>query len=112
MNFNSDASVLLFLTLAILILFLCILLFMVQTLMAQSSTRDVAARALDALLHDYAYMAFVRPKTGVLYDGIVPSNLPIIQIATIRLRNGSLRNRGVKMYRVPDSYQSCRATLC
>ncbi|KAK8560897.1 hypothetical protein V6N13_026332 [Hibiscus sabdariffa] len=35
----------------------------------------VAAIALDALLQDYAYRAFVRPKTGVLYDVVIPSNL-------------------------------------
>ncbi|KAL4279865.1 hypothetical protein GQ457_03G001830 [Hibiscus cannabinus] len=35
------------------------------------------------------YKAFVRPKTGVLYDGVIPSNLIGFQIATIKLRSGS-----------------------
>ncbi|KAK8614338.1 hypothetical protein V6N13_122698 [Hibiscus sabdariffa] len=74
---------LVFLGLAILVSFLCLLL------LAQPSTSVVAAIALDALLQDYAYKAFVRPKTGVLYDGVIPSNLIGFQIATIRLRSGS-----------------------
>ncbi|XP_044483574.1 uncharacterized protein LOC123209544 [Mangifera indica] len=66
--------------------------------MAQSSTGS-SARALDALLQDYAYRAFFRPKTGITYDGFVPSNLTGIQIAAMRLRSGSLRNRGVPTYK-------------
>lgn len=56
-------------------------------------------RALDALLQDYAYKAFVRPRTGIPYDGAVPSNLTGITIAAMRLRSGSLRKRGVPMYK-------------
>ncbi|XP_044473998.1 uncharacterized protein LOC123202235 [Mangifera indica] len=66
--------------------------------MAQSSTSR-PARALDALLQDYAYSSFVRPKTGLTYDGRLPSNLSGIQVAGMRLRSGSLRNRGVQMYK-------------
>ncbi|KAK6943307.1 Protein of unknown function DUF1191 [Dillenia turbinata] len=62
--------------------------------MAQSD-----ADALDALLQDYAYRAFVRPKTGIPYNGSVPSNLTGIQISAMRLRSGSLRSRGVKIYK-------------
>ncbi|KAJ8898896.1 hypothetical protein K2173_008205 [Erythroxylum novogranatense] len=58
-----------------------------------------APRDLDTLLQNYAFRAFVRPKTGVLYDGFVPSNLSGIQIAAIRLRSGSLRKRGFPMYK-------------
>lgn len=58
-----------------------------------------AARALDALLQEYAYRAFVRPKTGVVYDGQVPSNLTGIKVSAMRLRSGSLRTRGVPMYK-------------
>lgn len=58
-----------------------------------------SARALDALLQDYAYRAFVRPRTGRVYDGDVPSNLTGIKIAAMRLRSGSLRTRGVQMYK-------------
>ncbi|GMJ08579.1 hypothetical protein like AT3G08600 [Hibiscus trionum] len=99
MNLNSGA-------LAMLLPFLCCccFFFSVPTLFAQSfdtnaSSTGAAARALDALLQDYAYRAFVRPKTGVPYDGAVPSNLTGIQIAAMRLRSGSLRTRGVNMYR-------------
>ncbi|XP_021910657.1 uncharacterized protein LOC110824369 [Carica papaya] len=65
---------------------------------AQSASRS-PARALDALLQDYAFRAFVRPKTGIPYDGTVPSNLTGIKVAAIRLRSGSLRKRGVPMYK-------------
>ncbi|KAK8694045.1 hypothetical protein V6N13_071609 [Hibiscus sabdariffa] len=66
-----------------LVSFLCLLL------LAQPSTSVVAVIALDALLQDYAYRAFVRPKTGVLYDSVIPSNLTGFQITTIRVRSGS-----------------------
>lgn len=58
-----------------------------------------SARALDALLQDYAYRAFVRPRTGIPYDGVVPSNLTGIKVAAMRLRSGSLRRKGVKVYK-------------
>ncbi|XP_041027428.1 uncharacterized protein LOC121267576 [Juglans microcarpa x Juglans regia] len=58
-----------------------------------------AARALDVLLQDYAYRAFVHPKTGIPYDGIVPSNFTGIKITAVRFRRGSLYRRGFKMYK-------------
>ncbi|KAJ6871667.1 hypothetical protein NC652_037122 [Populus alba x Populus x berolinensis] len=58
-----------------------------------------SASPLDALLQDYAYRAFVRPRTGITYDGTVPSNLTGIKIAAMRLRSGSLRRKGVTMYK-------------
>lgn len=70
---------------------------------AQSTSNNFsiypAARALDALLQDYAYRALVRPKTGIPYDAIVPSNLTGIKITAMRLRSGSLYRRGVNMYK-------------
>ncbi|KAK9054868.1 hypothetical protein SSX86_025947 [Deinandra increscens subsp. villosa] len=57
------------------------------------------ARALDSILQDYAYRAFVRPRTGIPYDGVPPSNLSGIQISAMRLRSGSLFTRGVPMYK-------------
>lgn len=57
------------------------------------------ARALDALLQDYAYRAFARPRTGISYDGIVPSNLSGIKVSAMRLRSGSLWARGVAVYK-------------
>lgn len=58
-----------------------------------------SASALDTLLQDYAYRAFVRPRTGIPYEGVVPSNLTGIKIAAMRLRSGSLRTKGVNMYK-------------
>ncbi|KAI6673346.1 hypothetical protein NL676_001252 [Syzygium grande] len=58
-----------------------------------------SARALDALLQEYAYKAFYRPRTGISYDGDVPSNLTGIKVSAMRLRSGSLRNRGVAAYK-------------
>lgn len=56
---------------------------------------ELSARGLDSLLQDYAFRALVRPKTGIVYDGNVPSNLTGIQVAALRLRSGSLRRKGV-----------------
>ncbi|KVI11201.1 uncharacterized protein LOC112507891 [Cynara cardunculus var. scolymus] len=58
-----------------------------------------SAKALDVILQDYAYRAFVRPRTGIPYDGAPPSNLSGIQISAMRLRSGSLYMRGVQMYK-------------
>ncbi|KAK8569170.1 hypothetical protein V6N13_107030 [Hibiscus sabdariffa] len=60
------------------------LFFLFPTLLAQSfgthsSSTSVVVRALDALLQEYACRAFVRPKTGVPYNAIIPSNLTGIQ---------------------------------
>ncbi|KAA8517613.1 hypothetical protein F0562_015087 [Nyssa sinensis] len=68
-------------------------------LRAQSPGSSPAARALDTLLQDYAYRAFDRPKTGIIYDGNVTSNLTGIKISAMRLRSGSLRKRGVPQYK-------------
>lgn len=58
-----------------------------------------SAHELDVLLQDYAYRALVRPRTGLPYDGAVPSDLDGIKIAALRLRSGSLRRKGVAMYK-------------
>ncbi|XP_021300396.1 uncharacterized protein LOC110428802 [Herrania umbratica] len=86
-------------SLAMLVLLMWLLRF--PDLMAQSinASSTSSARALDALLQDYAYRALAHPRTGLPYDGVVPSNLTGIRIAAMRLRSGSLRNRGVKMYK-------------
>ncbi|KAM7526614.1 hypothetical protein LguiA_016516 [Lonicera macranthoides] len=69
-------------------------------LRAQSPSSPTSpARALDVLLQDYAYRAFVRPRTGIPYDGVVPTNLTGIKISAMRLRSGSLFTRGVSMYK-------------
>ena len=76
----------------------CLFSFSLPYIVAQPDTKT-SARALDALLQDYAYRAFVRPRTGIVYNGVVPSNLTGMKIAAMRLRSGSLRTRGVKMYK-------------
>nr|XP_043637180.1 uncharacterized protein LOC122608152 [Erigeron canadensis] len=58
-----------------------------------------SARALDIMLQDYAYRAFVTPRTGVSFDGSVPKNLTGIRVSALRLRSGSLFKRGFSMYK-------------
>ncbi|XP_010464467.1 PREDICTED: uncharacterized protein LOC104745011 [Camelina sativa] len=58
-----------------------------------------SSSSLDALLQDYSFRAFVRPRTGILYEGTVPSNLTGIKLAAIRLRSGSFRKRGVTPFK-------------
>ncbi|KFK38262.1 hypothetical protein AALP_AA3G090700 [Arabis alpina] len=87
--------------------FLCclqVILFLLfcSKLSAQSPTN---ATSLDSLLQDYSFRAFVRPRTGILYEGTVPSNLTGIKIAAMRLRSGSLRKHGVssfKEFKIPS----------
>lgn len=57
---------------------------------------------LDTLLQDYGYQAFVRPRTGVFYDGTAPANLSGIKISVVRLRSGSLRRKGVHSFKEFD----------
>ncbi|KAF3454778.1 hypothetical protein FNV43_RR05226 [Rhamnella rubrinervis] len=59
----------------------------------------ISARSLDALLQDYAFRAFVRPRTGIPYDAQVPINLTGIKASAMRLRSGSLRTRGIHSYK-------------
>ncbi|GJT30790.1 putative concanavalin A-like lectin/glucanase domain-containing protein [Tanacetum coccineum] len=62
------------------------------------------ARALDATLQGYAYRAFLHPRTGIPFDGIIPPYLTGIQVSAMRLRSGSLFHRGVqtfKEFRIP-----------
>ncbi|XP_059668176.1 uncharacterized protein LOC132313430 [Cornus florida] len=78
-------------------LLLLVWFFWLPKLKAQSP--GSSSRALDALLQDYAYRTFVNPRTGTVYDGVVPSNLAGIKVSALRLRSGSLRTRGVPMYK-------------
>lgn len=59
----------------------------------------ISARSLDALLQDYAFRAFVRPRTGIPYEAQVPNNLTGVKVSAMRLRSGSLRTRGVRSYK-------------
>lgn len=64
---------------------------------AQSTTSS--AKALDAVLQQYAYKALVNPKTGTIYNADqLPSNLTGIEVSALRLRSGSLKRKGFKMY--------------
>jgi hypothetical protein len=56
------------------------------------------ARILDSTLQDYAYRAFVRPRTGIVYNATLPSNLTGIAVSAVRLRSGSLRRKGFADY--------------
>ena len=49
------------------------------------------ARALDAMLQDYAYRAFVRPHTGIVYNATVPADLAGVAVSGLRLRSKSRR---------------------
>nr|XP_043611530.1 uncharacterized protein LOC122583166 [Erigeron canadensis] len=64
-----------------------------------TNPQTMPARALDATLQDYAYRAFVHPRTGIPYDGVPPANLNGIEISAMRLRSGSLYHRGVETFR-------------
>ena len=64
-----------------------------------ADTDNISSRTLDAILQDCAFKAFLRPKTGVPYDGKVPRSLNGIRVSAMRLRSGSLRTRGVESYK-------------
>ncbi|KAI3525787.1 hypothetical protein L2E82_01266 [Cichorium intybus] len=69
-----------------------------------SNPETKPARALDATLQEYAYRAFLHPRTGIPFDGLVPPYLTGIEISAMRLRSGSLYHRGVqtfKEFRIP-----------
>lgn len=85
------------LSMLLLLMWLCFLPWLGSSQLAGSSLGP--ARALDALLQDYAYRAFARPRTGVVYDGNVLLNLTGIKVSAMRVRSGSLRTRGVPMYK-------------
>ncbi|EPS58882.1 hypothetical protein M569_15928 [Genlisea aurea] len=59
---------------------------------------EFSAGELDSLLQEYAFGAFVRPRTGVVYNATLPVNLTGIEVAALRLRSGSLLRRGVSRY--------------
>ncbi|XP_010486398.1 PREDICTED: uncharacterized protein LOC104764547 [Camelina sativa] len=84
--------------------FLCclqvLLLFLsLSSIRLQAQSPPPPPNALDALLQDYSFRAFVRPRTGILYEGTVPSNLTGIKLAAMRLRSGSFRKRGVTPFK-------------
>ncbi|CAA0841846.1 Protein of unknown function (DUF1191 [Striga hermonthica] len=60
------------------------------------------ARELDSILQGYVFRAFIRPRTGIVYDGAAPSDLTGIRVAALRLRSGSLRRRGFARFKEFD----------
>lgn len=83
----------------LLVAYFCIVLWVVPVLRAQSAA-ELSARSLDSLLQGSAFRALVvRPRTGIIYDGNVPSNLTGIRVAALRLRSGSLRRKGFSSYK-------------
>ncbi|QCE01096.1 hypothetical protein DEO72_LG7g2388 [Vigna unguiculata] len=59
----------------------------------------VSPRLLDVHLQDLAFKTLFSPITGVSYDAKVPTNLTGIKVSAMRLKSGSLRNRGVPSYK-------------
>ncbi|XP_031496477.1 uncharacterized protein LOC116261770 [Nymphaea colorata] len=74
------------------------LLLVVLVSMRANAQAPNSSRSLDAVLQDYAYRAFVRPRTGVIYDASVPETIYGVKLSVVRLRSGSLRARGVQFY--------------
>ncbi|KAG8093507.1 hypothetical protein GUJ93_ZPchr0012g21067 [Zizania palustris] len=72
------------------------LLFLGSSRVAAQATSP--ARVLDAMLQDYAYRAFARPHTGIVYNATVPGNLTGVAVSALRLRSGSLRRKGFSDY--------------
>nr|GEX00598.1 hypothetical protein CTI12_AA277210 [Tanacetum cinerariifolium] len=97
-----------FRSLRIRVICICMLLSLWMNVEAQT----LSARGLDVILQDSAYRAFVRPRTGVEYNGIPPLNLSGIQISAMRLRSGSLFTREpiliefTQLNKVPDDAAS------
>ncbi|XP_055830218.1 uncharacterized protein LOC129899318 [Solanum dulcamara] len=68
-------------------------------LLLPTTYAEFSARLLDSVLQDYGFRAFVRPRTGIPYDGNVPFNYTGIKVSALRLRSGSMRRRGVSRYK-------------
>ncbi|CAL0328379.1 unnamed protein product [Lupinus luteus] len=85
-------------TTMLVLLLLCLLCFQpLQHVKAQPSSNS---QHIDALLQQFAYKALVNPRTGIVYNATqqLPSNLNGIRTSALRLRSGSLRRKGYKMY--------------
>lgn len=60
-----------------------------------SGSLNDSRRSLDGILQEYAFKALIRPRTGVTYPAPLPSNLSGMKVEAVRLRSGSLWNRGI-----------------
>ncbi|CAK9165821.1 unnamed protein product [Ilex paraguariensis] len=49
---------------------------------------------LDDFFHDYAYKAFIKPRTGILDNISLPANFSGMEVSIVRLRSGSFWARG------------------
>ncbi|CAM8976170.1 unnamed protein product [Rhodiola kirilowii] len=81
-------------TLLMLSLLMCLSLIIWMPGISAQTRNQTQARDLDATLQDYAYRAFVRPRTGIVFTAKAPTNLTGIKIEGLRLRSGSLSRRG------------------
>lgn len=63
--------------------------------------------SLDVFVHHQAWKALVRPYTGRLYRVHLPANFSTMEVSVVRLRSGSLWQRGVNF----SSFHIPRRTL-
>lgn len=80
---------------------LLLLFVFVVTALSQPSDHLIpkSANDLNVLLQEYAYRAFSFERTGIPFDGVVPSYLTGINISASRLRSGSLFSKGFDSYK-------------
>lgn len=52
------------------------------------------SKSLSNFFHDYVNKSIVKTQTGILYNIPLPSNFSGMDVTFVRLRSGSLRNRG------------------
>lgn len=86
-------------SLVMLVVQMCFLFSADPVMVRSAVATGSSGRSLDALLQEYAYKALDRPKTGVYYGAVVPSNLTGISIGAMRLRSGSFRRYGVDPFK-------------
>uniref|UniRef100_J3LBB3 Uncharacterized protein n=1 Tax=Oryza brachyantha TaxID=4533 RepID=J3LBB3_ORYBR len=74
-----------------------------------------SARALDAMLQDYAYRAFgAHPHTGIVYNAAAPANLTGVALSAVRLRSAQRQpaeERVPPLLRVRRAHRRRRAAV-
>ncbi|KAH9307520.1 hypothetical protein KI387_035431 [Taxus chinensis] len=63
------------------------------SILAGSVNETNSRRSVDNILQDYAFRALRHPKTGIVHNASVPTNLSGIIVSAVRFRSGSLRRR-------------------
>ncbi|XP_051180162.1 uncharacterized protein [Lolium perenne] len=82
-----------------LLICLCLLQLLLLCPSRAAAQPPPSARTLDAMLQDYAYRAFLRPRTGIVYNATLPADLAAgVAVSGVRLRSGSLRRKGFPGY--------------